>query len=59
MLRVAVPNKGILSESAILMLKEAGYTRQLMVMQASGGVMTREYIAGAPINVANPEVLKK
>ncbi len=26
MLRVAVPNKGILSESAILMLKEAGYT---------------------------------
>lgn len=25
MLRVAVPNKGILSESAILMLKEAGY----------------------------------
>jgi ATP phosphoribosyltransferase len=26
MLRVAVPNKGILSESAIAMLKEAGYT---------------------------------
>ena len=26
MIRVAVPNKGILSESAILMLKEAGYT---------------------------------
>lgn len=26
MLRVAVPNKGILSDSAILMLKEAGYT---------------------------------
>ncbi len=26
MLRVAVPNKGILSESAIFMLKEAGYT---------------------------------
>jgi ATP phosphoribosyltransferase len=26
LLRVAVPNKGILSESAILMLKEAGYT---------------------------------
>ena len=32
-------------------LKDAGYTRQLMVMQASGGVMTREYIAGAPIRV--------
>lgn len=26
MLRVAIPNKGILSDSAILMLKEAGYT---------------------------------
>jgi len=26
LIRVAVPNKGILSESAILMLKEAGYT---------------------------------
>ncbi|MSZ43734.1 MAG: ATP phosphoribosyltransferase, partial [Actinobacteria bacterium] len=25
MLRVAVPNKGILSETALLMLKEAGY----------------------------------
>ena len=25
MLRVAVPNKGILSDTAILMLKEAGY----------------------------------
>jgi ATP phosphoribosyltransferase len=25
MLRVAIPNKGILSESAVAMLKEAGY----------------------------------
>ena len=32
-------------------LKEAGYTDQLMVMQASGGVMTVEYIEGAPIRV--------
>ncbi|MCB1687264.1 MAG: hydantoinase/oxoprolinase family protein [Halioglobus sp.] len=30
---------------------EAGYKNQLMVMQASGGVMTREYIAGAPVRV--------
>lgn len=32
-------------------LKEAGYRKQLMVMQASGGVMTREYIEGSPIRV--------
>lgn len=38
-------------ESLVGRLKDAGYTRQLMVMQASGGVMTREYIAGAPIRV--------
>ncbi|QIG80779.1 hydantoinase/oxoprolinase family protein [Stakelama tenebrarum] len=30
---------------------EAGYTNQLMVMQASGGVMTVDYIEGAPIRV--------
>jgi N-methylhydantoinase A len=38
-------------ESLVSRLKDAGYDRQLMVMQASGGVMTREYIAGAPIRV--------
>jgi N-methylhydantoinase A len=32
-------------------LKEAGYRNQLMVMQASGGVMTKEYIEGSPIRV--------
>ncbi len=32
-------------------VREAGYRKQLMVMQASGGVMTREYIEGAPIRV--------
>ena len=32
-------------------LRQAGFPRQLLVMQASGGVMTRDYIAGAPIRV--------
>jgi N-methylhydantoinase A len=32
-------------------VKDAGYQNQLMVMQASGGVMTREYIDGSPIRV--------
>jgi N-methylhydantoinase A len=32
-------------------LREAGYRHQLMVMQASGGVMTKEYIEGSPIRV--------
>jgi N-methylhydantoinase A len=32
-------------------LKQAGYKNQLMVMQASGGVMTKEYIEGSPIRV--------
>lgn len=32
-------------------LKESGYARQLLVMQANGGVMTKEYIDGAPIRV--------
>ena len=32
-------------------LKQAGYRNQLMVMQASGGVMTREYIEGSPVRV--------
>ncbi len=32
-------------------LRENGYARQLLVMQANGGVMTKEYIDGAPIRV--------
>jgi N-methylhydantoinase A len=32
-------------------LKEGGYKNQLMVMQASGGVMTKDYIDGSPIRV--------
>lgn len=38
-------------ERLVLRLAEAGYPHQLMVMQASGGVMTRDYIAAAPIRV--------
>ena len=38
-------------ERLVTRLKEGGYTNQLMVMQASGGVMTKEYIDGAPIRV--------
>ncbi len=38
-------------ERLVQRLKEGGYTNQLMVMQASGGVMTKEYIDGAPIRV--------
>jgi N-methylhydantoinase A len=32
-------------------LKSAGYRKQLMVMQASGGVMTKEYIEGSPVRL--------
>lgn len=38
-------------EKLVQRLVEGGYTNQLMVMQASGGVMTKEYIDGAPIRV--------
>lgn len=38
-------------EKLVQRLVEAGYANQLMVMQASGGVMTRDYIEGAPIRV--------
>lgn len=38
-------------EKLVQRLIEGGYTHQLMVMQASGGVMTKEYIDGAPIRV--------
>jgi len=32
-------------------VKEAGYRKQLMVMQASGGVMSVDYIEGSPVRV--------
>ncbi len=32
-------------------LKRAGYRNRLLVMQASGGVMTKEYIEGSPVRV--------
>jgi N-methylhydantoinase A len=38
-------------EKLVQRLVEGGYANQLMVMQASGGVMTKEYIDGAPIRV--------
>ena len=38
-------------EKLVSRVKEAGYHDQLMVMQASGGVMTKAYIEGAPIRV--------
>lgn len=38
-------------EKLVERLKQGGYQKQLMVMQASGGVMTKPYIDGAPIRV--------
>jgi N-methylhydantoinase A len=38
-------------EKLVTRLKDAGYKNQLMVMQSSGGVMTKEYIEGSPIRV--------
>jgi N-methylhydantoinase A len=38
-------------EKLVQRLIEGGYKNQLMVMQAAGGVMTKEYIDGAPIRV--------
>ncbi len=32
-------------------LEDAGYSHELLVMQASGGVMTREYLRGSPIRI--------
>lgn len=32
-------------------LREAGYAKQLLVMQSSGGVMTRDYLRGRPVRV--------
>jgi N-methylhydantoinase A len=38
-------------ERLVTRLKESGYKHHLMVMQASGGVMTKEYIDGSPVRV--------
>ena len=38
-------------EKLVVRLGEAGYARRLMVMQASGGVMSVDYIEGAPVRV--------
>ncbi len=38
-------------EKLVERLKDGGYANSLMVMQASGGVMTKEYIENAPIRV--------
>lgn len=38
-------------EKLVTRLQQAGYRNQLMVMQASGGVMTKEYIEGSPVRV--------
>ena len=38
-------------EKLVTRVKDAGYKNRLMVMQASGGVMTKEYIEGSPIRV--------
>ena len=38
-------------ERLVSRLADAGYAKQLMVMQASGGVMTRAYIEAAPIRL--------
>jgi len=38
-------------EKLVERLKLAGYRQQLMVMQASGGVMSKEYIEGSPVRV--------
>ena len=38
-------------EKLVERLERAGYRNRLMVMQASGGVMTKEYIDGSPVRV--------
>lgn len=38
-------------ENLVARLQRGGYRNQLMVMQASGGVMTKEYIEKSPIRV--------
>ncbi len=38
-------------ECLVTRVSEAGYAKQLMVMQASGGVMSVDYIEGSPVRV--------
>ncbi|MGC1506947.1 hydantoinase/oxoprolinase family protein [Ketobacter sp. MCCC 1A13808] len=38
-------------EKLVSRLRDGGFQNQLLVMQASGGVMTKEYIDGSPIRV--------
>lgn len=38
-------------EKLVDRLQQAGYRNRLLVMQASGGVMTKEYIEGSPVRV--------
>ena len=38
-------------EKLVTRLRDGGYHNQLMVMQASGGVMTRDYLKGSPVRV--------
>lgn len=38
-------------DNLVSRLHDGGYKNQLMVMQASGGVMTKKYIEGSPIRV--------
>lgn len=38
-------------ERLVTRIREAGYAKQLMVMQASGGVMSVDYIQGSPVRV--------
>ena len=38
-------------EKLVARLQDGGYQNQLMVMQASGGVMTRNYLQGSPVRV--------
>jgi N-methylhydantoinase A len=38
-------------ERLVARVRDAGYRHQLMVMQASGGVMTVDYIEGSPVRV--------
>ncbi len=38
-------------DKLVARLRDGGYRNQLLVMQASGGVMTKDYIDGSPIRV--------
>lgn len=38
-------------DKLVTRLRDGGYRHRLMVMQASGGVMTKEYIEGSPVRV--------